>query len=278
MIRQSTDTDLGAVTKKSFLVSLAVVCALILGAGFFTLRHLQKVVPERVGARLVQSGTEGQGLDTRILGDKAGPLQSLLALWAINQALDSYPPAFLKAQGPNILLTNELTLLGRPISGTIQLRKSKSWMILASNYLLLPLDLEYIRRTFHHEFSSILIAAAPFPHVDWEAALPDDFTFPQTDQERLEGLQDYPTAAEMPAIYARGFVAGYGRSSQENDINTYAELLLDAPDELVELATSYPPIAQKAALISGFYESLDPGFKTQRFTSLTSRPSPSSSR
>jgi hypothetical protein len=270
---------MGAFSKKRFVASLAVTCILFLGAGFLTLKHLQKVVPERVAARLVQSGTEGLGLDRRIVGDKAaGPLRSLLALWSINQALDAYPPAFLKVQGPNILLTNKLTLLGHPVSGTIQVRKPKGWVILASNYLLPSLDFEFMRRTFHHEFSSILIAAAPFPHVAWEAALPEDFTFPQTEQDILKGLQDNPRAAEMPAIYALGFVDGYGRSSKENDINSYAELLLDAPDELASLAARYPAIAKKAALISGFYQSLDPGFKTQRFTKFTSHSSTSASR
>ncbi|MCP4117418.1 MAG: hypothetical protein GY737_18895 [Desulfobacteraceae bacterium] len=250
-----------------------IIGTLIWGAGFLTLKHLQKEVPQRTGARLYQNGTQGHKLNNHILGDKAGALQSLFALWAIHQALDAYPPMFLKSQGPNILLANQLSLLGHPISGTVQIRPHKSWVILASNYLLPSLDLQFMRRTFHHEFSSILIANTPFPHSDWKATLPAGFSFPKTDQERLEALQDYPSAAEMDVIYARGFVAGYGRSSQENDINTYAELLLDAPVELVNLASRYPAIAKKAALISGFYKSLDPSFKISNFTTLNHLPS-----
>jgi hypothetical protein len=265
---------------KIFLVNLAVICGLIFGAGVFTYKHLQKVVPERVAARLVQSGTEGMGFYKGIVGDKApGPLQSLFALWAINQALDAYPPAFLKVQGPNILLTHKLTILGQPVGGTVQVQMHKGWVILASGGLLSSLDLDFMRRAFHHEFSSILIEVAPFPHAAWEAALPEDFTFPpRNNQEMLKSLQDYTSAAEMPEIYARGFVRGYGRSSQTNDINTYAEFLLEKPDELASLAARYPAIAKKAALISGFYQSLDPGFKTQHFTKFTSRPSTSASR
>jgi hypothetical protein len=272
-----------AVNKKIFFVNLAVTWCLIFGAWFLTLKYLEKVVPERVAGRLVQSGTEGMGFDRGLVGDKAaGPLRSLLALWAINQALDAYPPAFLKAHGPNILLTNKLTLVGYTASGTVQTQKPKSWVILASNYLLYTMhDLESMRRTFHHEFSSILLDNAPFPHADWEAALPEGFTFPpppHTNEEVLKSLQWHATAAEMPPIYARGFVRGYGRSNEENDINTYAEFLLEKPDELAALAARYPAIAKKAALISGFYQSLDPGFKTQPFTNLTSHPSPSVSR
>jgi hypothetical protein len=265
---------------KIFLVNFAVICGLIFGAGVFTYKHLQKVVPERVAARLVQSGTEGMGFDRGLVGDKAaGPLRSLFALWAINQALDAYPPAFLKVQGPNILLTHKLTILGQPVGGTVQTPNPKGWVILASFYLFNSSDLKFLRRAFHHEFSSILLDNAPFPHAAWEAALPEDFTFPpQTEQEMIKSLQGQPSAAEMPAIYALGFVRAYGRSNQENDINTYAELLLDAPDELASLAARYPAIAKKAAIISGFYQSLDPGFKTQRFTKLTSHPSTSASR
>jgi hypothetical protein len=265
---------------KIFLVNFAVICGLIFGAGVFTLKHLQKVVPERVAACLVQSGTEGLGFDRGIVGDKVtGPLRSLFVLWAINQALDAYPSAFLKAHGPNILLTNKLTILDNLVFGTVIVQKPKGWVILASYYLFNSNDLKFIRRTFHHEFSSILLEVAPFPHADWEAALPEDFTFPpQNNQEMLKSLQNYPSAAEMPEIYARGFVMGYGRSSEENDINTYAEFLLDKPDELASLAARYPAIAKKAALISGFYQSLDPGFKTPHFTKFTSRPSPAASR
>jgi hypothetical protein len=54
---------------------------------------------------------------------------------AINQALDVYPPAFLKAQGLNILLTTELIVLGHPVSGTVILQKPEGWVILASSYL-----------------------------------------------------------------------------------------------------------------------------------------------
>jgi hypothetical protein len=170
---------------KIFLVNLAIICGLIFGAGVFTLKHLQKVVPERVAARLVQGGTEGLGLDTFIVGDKApGPLRSLFALWVINQALDAYPPAFLKVQGPNILLTHKLTILGQPVGGTVQVQMHKGWVILASDYLFGSNDLKFMRRAFHHEFSSILIEIAPFPHAAWEAALPEGFTFPPPEQPR----------------------------------------------------------------------------------------------
>jgi hypothetical protein len=265
---------------KIFLVNFAVICGLIFGVGVFTYKHLQKVVPERVAARLVQSGTEGLGFYKGIVGDKApGPLQSLLALWAINQALDAYPPAFLKVQGPNILLTDKLTILGQLVGGTVQVQMHKGWVILASDYLFGSNDLKFMRRAFHHEFSSLLIEIAPFPHAAWEAALPEGFTFPpRNNQEVLKSLQNYPSADEMPEIYARGFVDGYGRSSKNNDINTYAEFLLEKPDELAALAARYPAIAKKAAIISGFYQSLDPGFKTQRFTKITSHPSPSANR
>jgi hypothetical protein len=53
---------------------------------------------------------------------------------------------------------------------------------------------------------------------------------------------------------------------------------LDAPDELATLAARYPAIAKKAAIISGFYQTLDSGFKTQRFTKFTNCPSTSAIR
>ena len=68
-------------------------------------------MPERVAGCLVQGGTES---------DKAvWPLRSLIALWGVNQALDLYLPMFLKVHGPNIMLTNKLTILDQPTSSVV---------------------------------------------------------------------------------------------------------------------------------------------------------------
>ena len=257
------------VNKKLFLINLVIVFGLIYGTVVLDVQQLQKEVAKRVNAQVVLGGTEGMELNIHTVGDKAPwTIGSQSGLTAINQALDVYPTAFLKTYGPNILLSNTLTLRGIPIGGTVVAQIPKGWVILESHYFFSTV--ESVRQAFHHEFSSILIEIAPFPHSEWNAVLPKDFNYPPRTNEAmhkslLELRENRPSEDEMPAIYAQGFVTPYGMTNEENDINTYAEFLLDAPDELAKLAAQYPRIAKKAALLKDFYLSLDPGFKNSPF-------------
>jgi len=96
--------------------------------------------------------------------------------------------------------------------------------------------------------------------------LPEEFTYPTSEQEQLEATQSYASAKDLSAITALGFVSDYGMSGIENDINTYAELLLSEPEKLINLSRSSPLVEQKTKLIVQFYARLHDGF-TDYFSS-----------
>ena len=69
--------------------------------------------------------------------------------------------------------------------------------------------------------------------------------------------------AKLESAYSEGFVHPYGRSSKENDINTYAELLMGDPEKLVTLAKRWPRIDGKARILARFYARVDPGLEAR---------------
>ena len=220
--------------------------------------RLAQQIEERTGGQVLIAGPQDQSFDPRIAGTHPNALQAFIALRALNRALDAYPAGLLEEAALDILLAGRLTLLDYRVGGTVQ---PHGWVLLATDYLLISAGPDYLQRAFHHEYSSLLILLEPFPNDDWLAHLPDGFAFPETDDERLALTQVF--AEDLSAFHDRGFVSDYGASSLENDINTYAELLLHAPDALAELAEQHDLIRQKTILIRRFYETLDPDFTTR---------------
>ena len=106
---------------------------------------------------------------------------------------------------------------------------------------------------FHHELSSILVGKHPelFNQNAWRAANPPRFKY----ANRMVGSPQLATN-----LFAEGFVASYGKSSLENDVNTYAMHLFTRADWLLRQAERHPRVRRKLDVLMDFYERLDPGF------------------
>lgn len=117
----------------------------------------------------------------------------------------------------------------------------------------------YIREAFHHEFSSILLKNRNFPSAEWEATLPENFHYVESEKERVAILKEGMNLEETRAdILEKGFVNDYGMLNIENDINTYAQILFTNPKKLAMLAAKYPRISPKHEIIKQFYSGLKP--------------------
>ncbi|MDF1872613.1 hypothetical protein [Vannielia sp.] len=229
--------------------------ALLLGGKLWA-DDLIAEITARTGAPLHMEAPMAYVSDPRITGTAPGPIKGKVALNALRTALAAYPDPLLQQVAPKLLIAGELRLAGYRVGGTIQ----PGMVLLASDYLLRDAGPSYTRRAFHHEFSSLLIARYPFPMEAWQAHIPPDIAFPLSNEAQLEATTRYIEGEALKRYYEAGFVSDYGASSLENDINTYAELLMDAPETLATLAKAHPRIAAKAALIQGYYITLAPSF------------------
>jgi hypothetical protein len=182
----------------------------------------------------------------------------LRALNILAQELEKYSTSVVKHHLKAVALCSKLSLYGIDYGGTnIENRIYLTVLSPREGYT----D-DYIRKTINHEFSSILIRDFKFPIKKWISALPSTVSYADSLDQEVKAIEagrefNEPSENELNA----GFLAAYGRTNYENDINTYAGMLFTDPIKLRELAEKYPVIDTKYKLIVNFYKSLDPHFK-----------------
>ncbi|MGF1462268.1 MAG: hypothetical protein ACFB2Z_03725 [Maricaulaceae bacterium] len=251
---------------KRFFLTLPAAIAVMYAGGVFWFNQkiptyssrIKGLTGHAVYLAAPQDLTELQ-IDARIMGTPPNYWQAISALSAVQSALTAYPESPLRQSGPALVLAGDVTLLGVEVGGTVQ---TPNVVILATRYMFGGLGTRDLKNTFHHEYSSILLREYVFPAEAWRDTLPDGFSFPETDSERLAATQVY--ADDLREYHQLGFVSDYGASSFENDVNTYAELLMGDPARLKQLSDQYAKIRAKKELILKFYVGINPDF-VQRF-------------
>lgn len=126
-----------------------------------------------------------------------------------------------------------------------------------------------IEKTFHHEFSSILLRN----HSDLELEMKWRSLSP--------GLRNGNSAAAVKAgIYAtgiytalcaKGYLSAYALSNWENDFNMYAENIFAGGKEFWAVVDRFPAVKQKAGLVISFYHKIWPGY-TENFFRAAAGP------
>lgn len=115
-------------------------------------------------------------------------------------------------------------------------------------------DLSGDDSVFHHEFSSLLLLTYYTKnfYLKWVRLNPSEFTyFIETPGGTVLGGDNDLKGYEK--VFKKGFVAGYGQASFENDFNTYFELMIGNPVKLAKLEVKYPVIKKKAELVRKIY-------------------------
>ncbi|MDV2081136.1 hypothetical protein [Marinobacter xestospongiae] len=167
----------------------------------------------------------------------------------IQAELEKYRPAALKAHFRNLYLFKALTLFDVDYGATVQGRD-----------ILMTLDCRAgytgreVAKTLHHELSSLLLEESSFPSVAWKATNMAGFRYLENDQAVLAAISEPHNMRGEASLYRQGFLAAYGKTTLENDINLYAEVAMVEPDRLAELAEQYPRIAAKFRLLAGYYQ------------------------
>ena len=168
--------------------------------------------------------------------------------------LHKYPTSLIKSDLHAIALSSSLSLYGIEYGGSNSGKRIYMTVLSAEQ----GYTDEYIRRTIHHEFSSILIRDHKFPLKEWREALPDGVKYNDSiDKEvkTIEAGRDISLASSK--LLEQGFLSSYGLTNYINDVNTYAELLFVDPNELKRLSDKYKTIRVKYDLLIDFYKNLD---------------------
>jgi hypothetical protein len=174
-----------------------------------------------------------------------------MSLMGVEDALAAYPTGFVSSQIDAIFISGELFFDGMPAGGTY----NHSWIIVASTT-----DPEgepnYNSALYgvHHELSSFIYHKSFVIARIWGDLMPKDW-------EAITSYKESLASNNLPIDYENGFLNNYAKTSVENDFNTYAEFVFARPDELIELAKTYPLVAKKLRLFIDAYAKQSPEMK-----------------
>lgn len=212
---------------------------------------------------------EWQTLEIDPVAEPLPVLEEGACVTAIREELRRYPTAVVEKNLKGVFIGQGLRFYGLQYGGTNSLD---------SLYLSLPgwhdrvLADRFLRRAFHHEFSSILLRnyATRFRQGEWESALPTGFKY---SGDGAQSLREGKSSTRYEARYNRqGFLAEYSTSSLEEDFNLFAEAIFCGDPEFWRLYDTFPAIAVKADLVLALYASIDPAMDAKSLRGLAQGP------
>jgi hypothetical protein len=172
------------------------------------------------------------------------------ALDGIEHALAAYPPGFVARLCKAIFICGELTYDGVDAGGTY----GPIWIVLVAHQKLGAKGIyDTARLGVHHEFSSLIWQKLDGLRARWATLMPQSGWNPAATSADALRIERKNGAVQ----YEQGFLSLYGATSNENDLNTYAEIAFTDPQRIVRLAELHSLIARKAGLLMQAYERID---------------------
>ena len=166
----------------------------------------------------------------------------------LDVAFGYYTKNFIEKEVEHIYVVGRLSFNGQHFTGT----NSRKDIYIAST------DNNEIEKTFHHEFSSILLRN----HAD--------YSFEMKWRELSPELRSGNSAAAVKSglfeagfdsvLCAKGYLCRYSLSNWENDFNMYAENIFAGGKAFWKIVDRYPKVQAKVKLIVDFYTKLWGGY------------------
>jgi len=191
---------------------------------------------------------------------------------AIKKGFPKYPNDFLNKNLKTVYVAKSIAFYGLEYGGT----NSLDAVYLANSGAINGFSDSYLEEAFHHEFSSILLRnyTKIFPLAEWNAALPDGFTYRGNGTQSLR--EGTASTTHDPKYHAQGFICQYSTSSQEEDLNMFAQALFTGDKVFWAAYDKYPALARKADVVILFYNRMNSTFTKQKFRDFAQAPNRSS--
>lgn len=175
---------------------------------------------------------------------------------AVITAFNKYPSRVLEQELGLVYIIGKLRFSGQYFTGTNS----------AENIYIASVGNSEIEKTFHHEFSSILLRKY------------SDILFEMKWKEKSPELRSGSSAAAVKAglysiefdekLLEKGYLSPYSLSNWENDFNMYAENIFAGDKAFWKIVDHYPMVLEKTRLVIKFYiEKIWNGF-TENFFRL----------
>lgn len=175
---------------------------------------------------------------------------------ALKTAFNKYPNSVLNDALKTVYVTGKLRFNRQNFLGT----NSNNAIFIGSN------DNQEIEKTFHHEFSSILLRNKR------------DVIFEAEWRKLSPSLRSVNSASAIKAglfstsfdsvLCQQGYLTPYSLSNFENDFNMYAENIFAGGKEFWIIVDKYPQVQAKVKLITTFYLTVWGGYSEVFFRAL----------
>jgi hypothetical protein len=202
---------------------------------------------------------------TRQVNAQAEPLAPSEAERSIaiaRRAMAKYPPELLARHLDGVFFASRLKFYGLSYGGTY----SGNRLFLANRGSSQGFTDQYLEESFHHEFSSVLLANRPdaLDSRAWRAA--GAMAYRSSGAEAIaSGRASTRYSADL---HEKGFLAEYATASLEEDFNMMAEGLFAGGPRFWQAVDTHPRLARKMRLAVQFYQRLSPGLTEARFRSF----------
>ncbi len=177
------------------------------------------------------------------------------ALRSLQAAMAVYPPGFVHRMLRRVAMAGPVSEFGLPVGGFFD----GDLIAISYNNVTDPVSASFDTDTFHHELSSLVRAQVAFNVTSWTAANPPGFHYMDR-QAYQRALAEAGSVDGDAALHMAGFVSAYGRTSLDNDFNTYAEKVFGHAEAFAAEITAFPRMQAKVLQLMTIYEALDDGF------------------
>jgi hypothetical protein len=191
---------------------------------------------------------------------KVKPIRHRVLLRYLNllqKAFDEYPTEVIKKYLNAIYFSRDIDADGLKFSGTYD--PFRRIVYLVDNGTK---NDEQAMRTFHHEFSSLLLARHSFFINKWTDHHPKDFKYLRDLYDSWKSLeQEVDISKEgTKEDYEKGFMRAYGQTNFEDDFNEYSAMIFTYPQKFKNIMDQYPRVRGKFLVWLEFYQKIDPIF------------------
>ncbi len=237
---------------------------------FSTLNSLGQIVDERTGITIefvANENTFPKSWQNKEIDAKAISLdlsQMERSLHIIKIAISKYPKEVLTKNIKKIYILKSIEFFGQPYGGT----NSTDIVYIANSGIMAGYSDNYIEKSFHHEFSSILLRNYPkkIKNQKWKEL--NNLKYGDGGVEALKLSKDSQLYDSI--FNANGFLYEYANSSFENDFNSFAESIFLPKDDFYEIINANSRLLKKYNLIIEFYSSINKEFSEEYFRSFIS--------
>ncbi|MFN5416132.1 MAG: hypothetical protein ACK5B9_03685 [Flavobacteriia bacterium] len=182
----------------------------------------------------------------------------------IKKALKKYPAEVLRKNLVKVYVLKSIEFYGVGYGGT----NSTNALYLTNDGEKNGYTDEYLEKTFHHEFSSILLRNYPefFPLEQWNTVNNDSY---QDESGGVEAIRSNEAGTEFDEnLMLKGFLFQYAMTDYENDLNSFAENLFCPKKDFLNFVEKYPRIYKKYNYVKEFYKKIDSSFDDAFFERL----------